>query len=176
VIEYTAAEIFALYKRFKQGDEKAFEALYARLSSSLFNYCVRLLGDWHLAEDVLVETFGKLANSSLDDRGNLKAWLYRVATNACYTIFRKKKTELKCFEQQLVLAAGNPGPDFIKELRVQRLLTELPEYQRIVVVLKFYERMTYQDIADVLCCPLGTVKSRVHQGLRKLRGMMEDVE
>jgi RNA polymerase sigma-70 factor (ECF subfamily) len=176
VIEYTAAEIFALYKRFKQGDEKAFEALYARLSSSLFNYCVRLLGDWHLAEDVLVETFGKLANSSLDDRGNLKAWLYRVATNACYTIFRKKKTELKCFEQQLVLAAGNPGPDFIKELRVQRLLTELPDYQRIVVVLKFYERMTYQDIADVLCCPLGTVKSRVHQGLRKLRGMMEDVE
>ncbi|KPL12850.1 hypothetical protein AMJ74_06035 [candidate division WOR_3 bacterium SM1_77] len=174
MIDYTKIEIRGLYKKFKQGDEKAFKALYTRLSGSLFNYCVRLLGDWHLAEDVLVVTFTKLANSNLDERGNLKAWLYRVATNACYTLFRKKKTELKYYEQQLRSAVGNPGPDFVKELRIQRLLTELPEYQRIVVVLKFYERMTYQDIADVLCCPLGTVKSRMHQGLSKLRSMVKE--
>jgi RNA polymerase sigma-70 factor (ECF subfamily) len=174
VIEYTASAIFKLYKRFKQGDEKAFELLYERLSGSLFNYCVRLLGDWHLAEDVLVETFTKFANSNLDKRGNLVAWLYRVATNGCYSIFRKKKTELKSFEEQLSSVMGNPGHDFVKEIRVQRLLTELPEYQRIVLVLKFYERMTYQDIADVLCCPLGTVKSRMHQGLRKLREIVKD--
>jgi len=173
VIDYSCIDIFGLYERFKSGDEKAFEALYARLSGGLFNYCVRLLGDWHHAEDVLVETFTKLANSNLDERGNLKAWLYRVATNACYSSFRKKKTELKCFEQQLNSAMGNPGPDFVKELRIQKLLTELPEYQRIVVVLKFYERMTYQDIADVLCCPAGTVKSRMHHGLRKLREIMK---
>jgi RNA polymerase sigma-70 factor (ECF subfamily) len=174
VIEYTSAELFGLYKRFKQGDEKAFEVLYSRLSSGLFNYCIRLLGDWHLAEDILVETFTKFANSNLDERGNLKAWLYRVATNACYSSFRKKRTELKYFEQQLSSVGGNPRSDFVKELRIQRLLTELPEYQRIVVVLKFYERMTYQDIADVLCCPLGTVKSRMHQGLKKLREITRD--
>lgn len=174
MIDSTATEIFGLYKRFRQGDEKAFEALYNRLSGGLFNYCVRLLGDWYLAEDVLLVTFTKLANSNLDERGNLKAWLYRVATNACYTSFRKKKTELKYYEQQLRSAMGNPGPDFVKELRIQRLLTELPEYQRIVVVLKFYERMTYQDIADVLCCPLGTVKSRMHHGLKKLREAIKD--
>ena len=174
MIENTSVEVFGLYKRFKRGDEKAFEALYAQLSGGLFNYCVRLLGDWYLAEDILVETFTKLANSNLDERGNLKAWLYRVATNACYSHFRRKKTELKSFERQLTSAMGNPGPDFVKEIRVQRLLNELPEYQRIVVVLKFYERMTYQDIADVLCCPLGTVKSRMHQGLSKLRNMIKD--
>jgi RNA polymerase sigma-70 factor (ECF subfamily) len=174
VIEHTSAEIFRLYRRYKSGDEQAFESLYAQLSGGLFNYCVRLLGDWHLAEDVLVETFTKLANSNLNEQGNLKAWTYRVATNACYSHFRKKKTELKSFERQLVSAMGNPGSDFVKELRVQRLLNELPEYQRIVVVLKFYERMTYQDIADVLCCPLGTVKSRMHQGLSKLRKILKD--
>lgn len=174
MIEKASGEIFRLYKRYKQGDEKAFDALYKRLSGGLFNYCVRMLGDWYLAEDVLVETFTKLAKSSLDERGNLKAWLYRVATNACYSRFRKMKTELKSFERQLSEAMGNPGPDFVQELRVQRLLNELPEYQRVVVVLKFYERMTYQDIADVLCCPLGTVKSRMHQGLNKLREMTKD--
>lgn len=174
MIEYNSVDIFGLYKRFKQGDEKAFEALYNRLCGNLFSYCIRLLGDWHLAEDVLVETFTKLANSNLDDGGNLKAWVYRVATNACYSIFRRKKTELKNYERQLSSVLGNPGPDFVKELRIQRLLTMLPEYQRIVVVLKFYERMTYQDIADVLCCPLGTVKSRMHQGLSKLREIVKD--
>jgi len=176
VIQYTAAEISGLYKKFKQGDDRAFEELYNRLSSGLYNYCVRLLGDWHYAEDVLVETFAKLANSKLDERGNLKAWLYRVATNACYTFFRKKKTESKLFEQQLSSVLSNPGPDFVKELRMQKLLSELPEYQRIVVILKFYEQMTYQDISDVLCCPLGTVKSRMHQGLKKLRSMVKEQE
>ncbi|MGD8979927.1 MAG: RNA polymerase sigma factor [candidate division WOR-3 bacterium] len=174
MIGQTSAEIFGLYRRFKQGDENAFEVLYNQLSGGLFNYCVRLLGDWYLAEDVLVETFTKLANSNLDERGNIIAWLYRVATNACYSHFRKKKTELKSFERQLTSAMGNPGPDFVRELRVQRLLNELPEYQRIVVVLKFYERMTYQDIADVLCCPLGTVKSRMHHGMCRLREIMKD--
>ncbi len=174
MIEHTSAEIFGLYKRYKKGDEKAFEALYVKLSGGLFNYCVRLLGDWYSAEDVLVETFTKLANSNLDEGGNLKAWLYRVATNACYSYFRKKKTELRNFQQQLGSVLSNPGTDFVREMRIQRLLTELPEYQRIVVVLKFYEHMTYQEIADVLCCPLGTVKSRMHQSLHKLRDMMED--
>ena len=175
MIKHTSAEIFGLYKRYKKGDESAFEALYSRLSGNLFNYCVRLLGDWHLAEDVLVETFTKLARSNLNENGNLKAWLYRVATNACYSYFRKTKTELKTFQQQLGSVLGNPGTDFVRELRIQRLLTELPEYQRIVVVLKFYERMTYQEIAEVLCCPLGTVKSRMHQGIHKLRNLMEDL-
>ena len=165
-----------MYKSFRRGDERAFEELYNRLSGGLFSYCVRLLGDWHYAEDILVETFTKLANSRLDDRGNVKAWLYRVATNACYTFFRKRKTEFKYFEQQLSSIMGNPGPDFVNEIRVQKLLTELPEYQRIVIVLKFYERMTYQDIADVLCCPLGTVKSRMHQGMQKLRNIVKERE
>lgn len=173
MIDNAGVDIPVLYRKFKQGDNKAFETLYERLSPGLFNYSVRLLGDWHQAEDVLIETFTKLANSNLDEHGNIKAWLYRVATNACYTFFRKKKTELKCFERQLISVMNNPGPDYINELRIQRLLNELPEHQRIVVALKFYERMTYQDIADVLCCPLGTVKSRMHQGLSKLRDMME---
>lgn len=174
MIDRPAVEISKLYRRYKQGDPKAFERLYKTLSSGLFSYCVRLLGDWHHAEDVLVETFTKFANSNLDERGNLKAWLYRVATNACYSFFRKQKTELKYFEQQLKEVVDNPGPEFTEALRIQRFLSELPEYQRVVVVLKFYEQMTYQDIACLLCCPVGTVKSRMHEGLRKLRGIMED--
>ena len=174
MIEYSSAGLFDLYTRFKQGDDRAFEVLYQRLSPGIFNYCIRLLGDWYHAEDILVQTFTKLANSNLREQGNLKAWLYRVATNACYSFFRKRKTDLKCFERQLQSVMSDTGYDFVKELRVRKLLDELPEYQRIVVILKFYEQMTYEDIADVLCCPVGTVKSRMHNGLRKLRTMIKE--
>jgi RNA polymerase sigma-70 factor (ECF subfamily) len=55
------------------------------------------------------------------------------------------------------------------EIKVQKMLNALPEKHRVVILLKFYEDMSYQEIADVLCCPLGTVKSRMHEGIEKLR-------
>lgn len=147
--------------------------MYQRFSQGLFNYCVRLLGDWHHAEDILVETFTKLANSNLNNKGSLKAWLYRVATNGCYKVLRKKRGEVCFSEETFQQHANDPVPDLIKEMRVQRLLCELPESQRIVLILKFYDGMNYQEIADIMCCPLGTVKSRMHEGIRKLRCMIE---
>ncbi len=139
----------------------------------MFNYCVRLLGDWHYAEDVLVETFTKLAHSSLNDKGSLKAWLYRVATNSCYRVFRKKRGEVCFSEEECKAGIPDHGPRLLKEVRVQKILNELPEKQRVVVLLKFYEDMSYQEIADILGCPLGTVKSRIHEGIGKLRKMIK---
>lgn len=130
---------------------------------------MRLLGDWHHAEDVLVETFTKLANSNLNDTGSVKAWLYRVATNACYKLFRKQRGEACFSEETFQQHVNDPMPDLMKEMKLQKLLNELPENQRIVLVLKFFDGMSYQEIADIMRCPLGTVKSRVHEGIKNLR-------
>lgn len=172
MIDYAGAEPFELYRRFKAGDERAFCALYERLSPGLYNYLARLLGDRHRAEDVLIETFTKLARSNLDGPGKVKSWLYRVATNQCYKWFRKNR--------ELCLADGFPEPgngdpprDIIRENNVQRMLNGLPETHKVVVVLKFYEELTYHEIAEVLGIPLGTVKSRMHDGLKRLRQMMK---
>jgi RNA polymerase sigma-70 factor (ECF subfamily) len=172
MIDYAAADPFELYRRFKAGDESAFKALYARLSPGLYNYLCRLLGDGHRAEDMLVESFTKLSRSNLDDPGNVRAWLYRVATNQCYKWFRKNR--------EICLADGFPEPesggsprDIFRENNVQRMLNGLPEAQKVVVVLKFYEELSYTEIAEVLCIPLGTVKSRMHEGLRRLRKMIK---
>ena len=142
------------------------------MSVGLFNYLVRLLSDWHYAEDILVETFTKLANSNLKESGSLKAWLYRVATNACYKLFRKNRGEVSFSEETFDQHLNDPMADLKKEIRIQKLLSELPENQRVVIVLKFYERMSYQEIADTLCCPLGIVKSRMHEGIKNLRRMI----
>jgi RNA polymerase sigma-70 factor (ECF subfamily) len=161
-----------LYELFKHGDERAFETLYNRYSAALFNHCVRLLSDWHHAEDVVVETFTKLARSSLQPNGSLKAWLYRVATNQCYKHLRTRMGDASLREE--IFMPDSVGTAGLKnrEMYIQKMLNQLSEHHRIVVVLKFYDGMTYQEIADVLCCPLGTVKSRMHEGIKHLRKLM----
>jgi len=131
-----------------------------------------LIGDWHYAEDVLVETFTKLAHSDLNPTGSLKAWLYRVATNGCYRVFRIKRKEKFFSKDNFVASIRDHSHDLIMEMEVQKMLNSLPEKQRVVVLLKFYEDMSYQEIADVLCCPLGTVKSRIHEGLDRMRKLL----
>ncbi len=131
-----------------------------------------MIGDWHYAEDVLVETFTKLAHSNLKPTGSLKAWLYRVATNGCYRVFRIKRKEIFFSEDNFVACIHDHSHDLIMEMDAQKMLNALPEKQRLVILLKFYEDMSYQEIADVLCCPLGTVKSRMHEGIKKLREIM----
>ncbi len=172
MIDCPGSEPFDLYCRFKAGDERAFADLYDRLSPGLYNYLCRLLGDVHRAEDVLVETFTKLARSNLDGPGNVKAWLYRVATNHCYQWFRKNREQCAISELDEP-EAKEPVRDPVRDVKIQRLLGGLPETHRVVVVLKFYESLSYQEIADVLCIPLGTVKSRMHDGLKRLRQMLK---
>jgi RNA polymerase sigma-70 factor (ECF subfamily) len=120
---------------------------------------------------VLVESFTKLAQSNLDGPGNVRAWLYRVATNQCYKWFRKNREV--CLEGFPEPESGVPPRDILRENNIQRMLNGLPEAQKAVVVLKFYEEMSYPEIAEVLCIPLGTVKSRMHEGLRHLRRMIK---
>ena len=131
-----------------------------------------MIGNWHQAEDILVETFTKLAHSNLQPTGNLKAWIYRVATNDCYKIFRKAKHENSFSEESFQEKMKDFSHDILAEIRIQKILNRLSEKHRIVILLKFYEDMTYQEIADILCCPLGTVKSRIHEGLEKLRRLI----
>ena len=124
----------------------------------------------------MVETFTKLANSDLVETGSLKAWLYRVATNRSYKLFRKfgRASEMS-FEEALRKHAGNPLVNVQREIKIQKLLNKLPEQQKAVVVLKFFENMSYLEIAEILCCPLGTVKSRMHEGLKNLQRRKDEL-
>lgn len=120
----------------------------------------------------MVETFTKLARSNLQPNGSLKAWLYRVATNQCYKHLRKKKSDVSLSEETFLPGEFDAGRQKTREMHVQKMLNQLSENHRVVMVLKFYDDMTYQEIADILCCPLGTVKSRIHEGIKHLRRLM----
>lgn len=159
-----------LYRLFKHGDEKAFETLYHEYSSEIFNYVLKVLGNRDLAEEVLEETFVRLFRSDLEETGKLKNWLYRVVTHLSYRLMRLKKREL-CGSEAHPERMRSPSHEegVLSRVQIQRALMKIPEKQRTVIVLKFYQGCTYAEIAEILGCPLGTVKTRMHGGLKRLK-------
>jgi RNA polymerase sigma factor (sigma-70 family) len=86
---------------------------------------------------------------------------------------RKRKYEIETSETTLEHLKRSPPDDrIILNIQVRGTLMKIPEKQRTVVVLKFYQGMKYREIADLLGCPLGTVKTRMHEGLKKLRSIL----
>jgi RNA polymerase sigma-70 factor (ECF subfamily) len=130
---------------------------------------LKLVGNRDVAEDILAETFIKLLNSNLSKRGQLKNWLYRVATNGAYKLFRTQKQEQPLNQNHERIMRNPTRYDFEKSVTVQKALLKVPEIHRTVVVLKFYQGFKYSEIAEILGCPEGTVKTRMHKGLQMLR-------
>ena len=147
---------------------EAFELLYKRFSTAIFNYLLKLVGNWALAEDLLEETFIKLYKSNLDQRGKLENWLLRVATNLSYRAIRKRNYENTDCDEETFRYEQNLEQKIGNRITIQKTLLKIPETQRVVIILKFYHGMKYKEIAEILGCPLGTVKTRMHNGLKKM--------
>ena len=167
---------FSLYRLFKKGDEKAFELLYNHFNTNIFNYLLKLLGNWDLAEDILEETFIKLYESNLEERGKLKNWLYRVATNLSYKALRKGSNKIVDYENLIMKEDNFKEEDLLAKIQIRKALMKVPETQRIVIILKFYQGMKYKEISEVLGCPLGTVKTRMYEGLKKMQKLVKKDE
>jgi RNA polymerase sigma-70 factor (ECF subfamily) len=132
-----------------------------------------LTGNRDLAEDILEETFCRLYKSDLKKEGKLKNWLFRVATNLSYKTNRKRKHEISNPENTVIKTKINPKEQIEKRILVQKALMKIPEKQRIVVILKFFQGMKYREIAEILNCPHNTVKTRMHGGLKKLHKLLK---
>jgi len=166
-----------------------FEALFTPLLPMVYGTAVRLTRDRTEAED-LVQDAALLAFKGFDsfERGtNFKAWFFRILTNAFYSRHRKAKHERANLSTEDVpagylysrtleagLVSGDPDPaaalmDRIDTEQVEEALDALPSEYRVVATLYFIEDFSYQQIADVIGCPVGTVRSRLHRGRRMLQ-------
>jgi len=178
-----------LFARLLKGDEEALESLFTRYAQPLYSFLWRLTGDQALAEDLLQEVFIRLVNYAGKPPLYFRAWLYTVARNLAYSSFRAHGREqahraysganndeaLKDTTQDLpekvILSRDN-------EERIRQSLERLPDEQREVVLLRYYQGLSLEEIATVVEVSLGTVKSRLYRALRRLRGMLlrEEVE
>jgi len=170
------------------GDQVALAALVTRHHSPLLGYLYRLVGgDQQLAEDLVQETLlHVLRQRTYQADRPFKPWLYRIATNLARDYFksaavRKLWREGDEEEALLHLYDSEPSPEeralaAEQDSEVRAALTQLGEEYRVVLVLRFYQGFSLQEIAETLRIPLGTVKSRLSVGVHRLRAILTPVQ
>jgi RNA polymerase sigma-70 factor (ECF subfamily) len=147
--------------------------------TELFAYLWRLLGDRHDAEDCLQEVFLRAfrAYERTSEDSNYRAWLYKIATNRAYT-FRKRRARILAQEIELVSEArasvqnSSVHIDVQDDLeRIAHAVEQLPNHQRVAILMRKYQELSYTEIASVLDCSEEAARANVYQGLKKLRNL-----
>lgn len=167
------------------GDQLALAVLVTRHHALLFGYLYRLTdGDRQLAEDLVQETLLHVLQQRTYQRERpFKPWLYTIATNLARDHFKSAAVRLRWREggeqdALLYLYDSEPSPEeralaAERGSEVRAALAQLREEDRLVVLLRFYQGFSLQEIAETLHIPLGTVKSRLSAGVHRLRTMLE---
>lgn len=166
-----------LVLRCQIGDRSALAELIERHQSSLRYFVARLLEDPETAEDVLQDTWLTVFRRihTLRRLETFSPWLYRIARNSVYEQLRKKK-HLCPLEEDVVAPEDNEEPDFSAEdaAKVHKCLERLRPEHKEVLMLRFLEQMSYEQISQVIGCKVGTVRSRIHYAKRALKREMEN--
>lgn len=161
-----------LLKRMARGEPEAAEELVRRFYPEILRYCLWHTPDPSLAEDAAQETFLKVIRyvDRYTDRGTYKAFLYQIAKNTCIDMGRKKWQSDLPLEQAEAQLYGESGIEAVEaDLVLRQMVQNLPEQQREIVLLRFAQDLTIQEMAQVLGLPMRTVQSRLRSALKKLR-------
>ena len=177
VDDRTDEELLALHRR---SDPQAFRTLMARYHGDLMRFLSRFMGDQQAAEDVFQETFFQihLSADTFDETRRFKPWLFTIAANKGRDHHRKTaRRPTVGFSAPLESGSGRtyidlmeldvPAPgaallDAERDTLVQRVVDALPEHHREILLLAYFQRLTYAQMAEGLEIPIGTVKSRLH--------------
>jgi len=169
------------------GDLDSFNQLVLRWERPIYALAYRVIGREEDARDVCQETFLRAFRALGGFKGQAKfsSWLYRITLNLCRDWSRRERRQPLAQTPEGVdlveLAGEAEDTESIEELvarkeigaAVAKAMALLPEEQRTAIVLKEYHGLTFQEIADMLDCPLSTVKTRLYQGLTVLRRQLE---
>lgn len=178
----------ALVAAARRGDLDAFNELVLAYQDRVYNLAYRILGDSAAAEDATQETFiAAYRHLSTFRGGSFLSWLMRTVANRCYDELRRQKRRpaisWESFgeldeEANPFLVNGHPTPEEAAQQAeltrfLQAAIVTLPPDQRVVLVLSDVEGMNYQEIADTLGIPVGTVKSRLARARARLRDLLQ---
>ena len=163
--------------RCQDGERTAFEELFEMYQPRL-KYYVRRLDSGGISvddtlQDIWLTVFRKI--HELKDAQVFTVWLYRIARNKVYDEFRNKDRFARLPEEDEIPVSGSDEPVFGANdaEKLHTALNELKPYHREVLTLSFIEQMSYQSIADIVGCSIGTVRSRIFYAKKSLREEME---
>ena len=180
----------ALVRRAKRGDYRAFDLLVLKYQSRLVSIAFKYVKEIQLAEDISQEAFIKAykAIDSFREESAFYTWLYRITANTAknYLVYKGRRRESSISElstleneEQLVIVSHD-SPDEIllaQELRntLFNALSSLPEDTRTALSLREFEGLNYEEIANIMNCPVGTVRSRIFRGREALEDLISPV-
>jgi RNA polymerase sigma-70 factor (ECF subfamily) len=174
-----------LAKLARKGNRQAFADLVEIYKDKIYHLCFRMLGNPQEAEDAVQETFMRvyIHIDRFDEHQKFSTWIFRIATNLCIDLLRKRKiihsldfhnsdqnkidfysilpSNEVSLEQQIILSET--------QRQIQKAIDSLPERYKSIIILKYMEDMSLQEIADILHLTVSTVKTRVHRGREFLR-------
>ena len=178
-----------LVARYSKGDNKAFDELLARYQSKLFNYIYFIVRSQEMAEDIFQETFVKAITTSQQGRytasGKFGAWLTRIAHNMIIDGFRQERNENTISNDEtevdllnnVDLCDDNIETQMVNEQTlsdVRRLVDALPDSQREVVYMRFYQDLSFKEIAEITGVSINTALGRMRYALMGMRRIAEE--
>ena len=163
--------------------EKAFRVIMKSYKEKLYYLIRKIVIDHDDTDDVLQETFIKIWKNLDKFRGdsNLYTWLYRIGTNEALTFLRRRKDAQNISmdeNPELINMLGNNSQNTLNgdeiALQLQKAVLQLPEKQRIVFNLKYYENLTYEEIAEITETSVGGLKANYHAAKKKIEDILGD--
>ena len=167
-----------LIARTKRGKVEAYNVLVSRWEKRVFNYLLRLVGNREDAMDLSQEVFLKAYQNlgKLQDASRFGPWLFRIAHNEAFSHLRRKRPEVELASRPADEIAGPRTEPLELTLAVRRALGLLSDDQREAIVLKIYQGFKFEEMAEVLDCPVSTVKSRVYAALDVLKETLAPID
>jgi len=182
-----AGDDLPLVKRSLEGDARAFAELVRRYEGALYRLAWRMLRNDEEARDVVQETFLRVfrALATFDQERRFSTWILRIATNLCIDHCRRRRVKWVSIDDHgedddrppLVLAGSEAPPDRLHRdaalaRRLDELVARLPPIYRAILELRYKQQLAYEEVAEVLGVPLGTVKARLHRAHRHLKELL----
>jgi RNA polymerase sigma-70 factor (ECF subfamily) len=175
---FREAEDPDLIGRARKGAVEAYNLLISRWEKRIYNYLLRLVRDREDALDLSQEVFLKAYQNlgKLEDASRFGPWLFRIAHNEAYSLLRRRRPEGEATREPSGGGESYRMYPVELSLAVQRALERLSEEQREAVVLKVYQGFKFEEMAEVLDCPVSTVKSRLYTALDLLKDTLAPIQ
>ncbi|MBS1859855.1 MAG: sigma-70 family RNA polymerase sigma factor [Acidobacteria bacterium] len=181
---FRAVEDTDLIRQAARGNVESYNLLVSRWEKRVYNYLLRITANREDALDLTQDVFLKAYQNlrKLDDPGRFAPWLYRIAHNEAYSMFRKRRPEADAEEvepestETKVMVGGSGVFPIELSLAVAGALERLGPDQREAVVLKIYQGFKFEEMAEILGCPVSTVKSRLYTALELLKADLAPVK
>lgn len=168
----------SLVQEFNAGRISAFDLLYERHSKYVYNICLGMMGNPEDARDAMQETFVQVYRSLPKFLGQSKfaTWMHRIAVNKCLDALRSRPKCETTEDLDLMESAPAPGGDPFAEEHVRKTVQRLSADYRALIVLHYFQQLSYQEIAETLDLSADQVRARLHRARKAFRLLYEESE